>query len=462
MKILATLAWFVSAATLAFGQQKTGSPSAASLSSADQAAIRAASKIYEQAGNDRDWPKLTSVFTDDIVWMPPNASSVTGLKAVRAVLDNYPRFRELKLEPLDIEGSGDLAYVRGHYSLISMPANQPEQPDAGKYIEIWRKQRDGQWKYARGIFNSDLPAGRNPPIGPAATASPSIVGTYRLVSRKLPDGHVVYPPSVNGLFSITPSTMNFNIVTEDSPGKFSSYSSIATYRLASTELSMTSLFESLVGDGKVVYFAGSARTSTTAAKISGPRVEYTPAKLSTPSGDIQGPLHVFDENGLIASKSGEFVDTWEKIVEGTSVVASSDPVVDDPVAAVRTAVTKHWDSINRGDGAWRSQHTQDMNLFMPEFEHRIALHSASGVAAFSRLGEATVNFTPREIQVQSFGNAAVASFYMDGSVTRKADGIVDSRPRRVTEVWVNDNGTWKEAHHHDSVYVPATKTAAAQ
>jgi ketosteroid isomerase-like protein len=65
---------------------------------------------------------------------------------------------------------------------------------------------------------------------------------------------------------------------------------------------------------------------------------------------------------------------------------------------------------------------------------------------------AKANWTLRDVEVQMLGTtAAAASFYMDGSV-RWADGRVDSRPRRVTEVWVNENGTWKEAHHHDSVY----------
>lgn len=140
----------------------------AALSSADAAAIRAASKVYEEAGNARDWPRTLTLFTDDVVWMPPHAPTITGLKGVEASLNNYPAFKNLRLEPLDIEGRGDLAYVRGRYSLVMTPANQAEQPDSGKYLEVWRKQSNGAWKYARGIFNSDLPV-----AAPSSASAPS-------------------------------------------------------------------------------------------------------------------------------------------------------------------------------------------------------------------------------------------------------------------------------------------------
>ena len=107
------------------------SAEAATLAPADVAAIRAASRIYEQSGNARDWRTLAGIFTSDIVWMPPHAPSVSGLKAVESMLENYPRFRDLKLEPVEIEGRGDLAYVHGRYSLVLTPDHQPAQPDAG-------------------------------------------------------------------------------------------------------------------------------------------------------------------------------------------------------------------------------------------------------------------------------------------------------------------------------------------
>ena len=56
----------------------------------------------------------------------------------------------------EIEGRGDLAYVRGTYTMTLHPDGAPEPvEDAGKYLEIRRKQSDGSWLYVADMFNSD-------------------------------------------------------------------------------------------------------------------------------------------------------------------------------------------------------------------------------------------------------------------------------------------------------------------
>jgi ketosteroid isomerase-like protein len=171
MKILGYLAWCASALTLAFGQD--ASKAASRLSAADERAIRAASKAYEQAGNKKDWSGVSAVWSEDIVFMPPNGPAQTGRKEGEAAMKNFPAYRDLKLEPVDIEGRGDLAYVRGRYSFVF---GESGQTDTGKYIEIWKKSANGEWKYTRGIFNSDLPP-------PPATLSAADVAAIRAVNE---------------------------------------------------------------------------------------------------------------------------------------------------------------------------------------------------------------------------------------------------------------------------------------
>jgi ketosteroid isomerase-like protein len=130
----------------------------AALPANDVAAIRAASAASTAAAGRKDLAAWFAVLADDVVMMPANAPMIAGRAAAEAYLRGFPPFKDLRVEPLEIEGRGDLAYVRGRYSIVVGPPGGPEQRDAGKYIEIWRKQADGTWKITHDISTSDLPA----------------------------------------------------------------------------------------------------------------------------------------------------------------------------------------------------------------------------------------------------------------------------------------------------------------
>lgn len=122
-------------------------------------------------------------------------------------------------------------------------------------------------------------------------------------------------------------------------------------------------------------------------------------------------------------------------------------------AAVAAAIDAHWTAINSVDTiAVMNHHTGDMTFFSPESKERVALASASPAttAVREKFRGSKANWTPRDVLIRLFGDVGIATFYNDGSVTW-ADGKVDREPRKVTEVWVRQaDGTWKEAHHHDS------------
>ena len=56
------------------------------------------------------------------------------------------------------------------------------------------------------------------PPTPQASSTPSIAGTYRLVSRQMPDGTLLRPPEVIGLFTYTKTHRNFNILQKGATG----------------------------------------------------------------------------------------------------------------------------------------------------------------------------------------------------------------------------------------------------
>ncbi len=134
-------------------------PQPAALSSADVAAIRASEEAFAQNGRTRNDSANAALYSENAVFMPPNGPAVTGRPAIRRWLAAFPPMSDFGLTPVEIDGRGDLAYVRGTYALTLAAAGKtPAIPDRGKYVEIRRKQADGAWLMVADIFNSDLPA----------------------------------------------------------------------------------------------------------------------------------------------------------------------------------------------------------------------------------------------------------------------------------------------------------------
>ena len=123
------------------------------LSEEDVAAIRAVFEENEQAGLAGDWESFLSHFTEDAVIMWPNSPAVEGLEAIKGV--NWVRAIEVEHSIVQIDGQGDLAFVRGTLSLLLDYEGAVKDED--KFLYILRKQPDGSWLFANWISNSDLP-----------------------------------------------------------------------------------------------------------------------------------------------------------------------------------------------------------------------------------------------------------------------------------------------------------------
>jgi len=128
------------------------------LSDADKAAIRAVSdSLVASIRANRD-SASASLFTDHAVWMPANRGIVEGRPAILAAFQASPALTGFTVTNIDIDGRGDLAYVRGTYA-FAMPTADGKSAvgDHGKFLEIRRRQADGKWLVAAEIFNSDQP-----------------------------------------------------------------------------------------------------------------------------------------------------------------------------------------------------------------------------------------------------------------------------------------------------------------
>lgn len=159
--LLLALAW------LAAGCQQAGP-----LSDADVSALRADTERWVKLANAGDWAGLAGMYGENAVFMPPNQAAVQGRANIQTWMAAFPKMQQITAQPQDIGGHGDVAYVRGTYTLTLAPqGDAPAMKDNGKYLEVHRKQPNGSWTVVADIFNSDLPV--MPPPEPAKPAKPA-------------------------------------------------------------------------------------------------------------------------------------------------------------------------------------------------------------------------------------------------------------------------------------------------
>ena len=107
------------------------------------------------AFNSGDAAGVAAIYTEDGQIMPPNAPMTEGKSNVQQTIQGFldAGVKGLTLESVEIERFGNTANEIGKYTLY---ADGDTEIDNGKYIVIW-KNIDGEWKYYRDIFNSNLP-----------------------------------------------------------------------------------------------------------------------------------------------------------------------------------------------------------------------------------------------------------------------------------------------------------------
>jgi uncharacterized protein (TIGR02246 family) len=101
-----------------------------------------------------------SFYAEDAQFLPANHPAIVGRPAIQQALEGLiaAGLHKLILRTDKVEVAGDFAYGIGkHQMTIKTPAGA-EIHDEGKYLVVYRRQQDGQWRAVADIFNSDLPA----------------------------------------------------------------------------------------------------------------------------------------------------------------------------------------------------------------------------------------------------------------------------------------------------------------
>jgi len=122
-------------------------------------------------GLDGDWAKTAAgkdveqtvaFYSDDAVVFPPNSTSAATKEAIRNTWKEMfasPGF-VITWQPTKVRvgTSGEMAWVNGTYESTMNDQSGKPINDRGKYLEVWEKQSDGNWKCAADMWNSDLAA----------------------------------------------------------------------------------------------------------------------------------------------------------------------------------------------------------------------------------------------------------------------------------------------------------------
>jgi ketosteroid isomerase-like protein len=137
-----------------------------------RARLEQMAKTFADAYNRGDFKTTVSFYAEDAIVFPPDSDVVTGLPAIEAFWRGArdSGMKSFQLETLDAQSSGNLAVETGKALVQVQPEGQAPSAQTVKYIVVWKKQKDGNWKIIRDIWNSMAAA-------PAAAATPAMEAT---------------------------------------------------------------------------------------------------------------------------------------------------------------------------------------------------------------------------------------------------------------------------------------------
>ena len=126
---------------------------------ADEQAIRTLEIEWSRTFGSKDLDRLISFYAEDAVLFPPGEPGASGKEAIRASIAKLVAMPGLTLSfetsKVEVARAGDLAYAHGTYSMSMTGPKGAPMAEKGKYLTVYRKQTDGQWKAVADMINSD-------------------------------------------------------------------------------------------------------------------------------------------------------------------------------------------------------------------------------------------------------------------------------------------------------------------
>jgi uncharacterized protein (TIGR02246 family) len=166
------------AAAIALGA--TGCNKVAGAGASDTGAVKSAITADQKKWNDqfksKDLEGLLSHYADDAFFVAPGVPAADGATAIRKAYAeglNDKNFNvDIASDKTDVAASGDLAYVRGHFSeKYTDPKTDQVMSHTGLYLTVYKKQADGSWKAVEDFAAAE--PGSEKPVAPGPVAKPA-------------------------------------------------------------------------------------------------------------------------------------------------------------------------------------------------------------------------------------------------------------------------------------------------
>src|SRR5256885_3053380 len=131
----------------------------------DRQAIAKAEADFEKARAERGLEGWLSFFADDSADFVRGGPFTFTKDEMRQRLEkSFDPADQLTWKPakIDVAASGDLAYSLGNWQLKGKDPQGNDVTQTGKYITVWKKQKDGSWKVVADTGTVDPPPAAKP------------------------------------------------------------------------------------------------------------------------------------------------------------------------------------------------------------------------------------------------------------------------------------------------------------
>jgi ketosteroid isomerase-like protein len=152
--LLATLAVALLVAVFMFANAR---PSASATPKADASTLRRLEADFMKATAEKGAQGYMSYYADDAAELPNGEDMLQGkenISKTMSFLDQKDNHLTWTPVHADMAAAGDLGYTYGTYEFRSKDKDGKPTVEYGKYVSIWKKQKDGNWKVVMDMGNS--------------------------------------------------------------------------------------------------------------------------------------------------------------------------------------------------------------------------------------------------------------------------------------------------------------------